>query len=302
MPAILSSESDDGLPKYTVIGMGRNWKKLTYINNDTGNEFKGEPETGIDQPFIEGFEDEGMLWDIAYSFKGQHEPVEIVDMNGKLHKYGTDVNNDRLYYILVNAFNGGIDFVAEYLRSVMPYTVGEEIRSVIRPALDKYKEYVVRKDKEYSEEVSRQRHNITRRKDYREQKALFDENIEEANQNIAKTTGTFDKRTVAGKKVWTAMQKMQSFLSALDNIYFKVRGKTWENESEEVSEILRKDFVASMQSGTVPLESPLLSDRTVAIKTKMVGFAYPKFVASSNFVNSIEFRVRIKNPSGGRRI
>lgn len=167
MPEILSREGEDGLPKYEILHMGRGWQNRQYENTETGNVFWGEPATG-DNPYAPfGFKTKDLKWNITYQFVGIRDNIFGVSDRGEPLKYGADgMTLDRLYYILVNAFNGGEDFVQAYLNEVAPYTVGDEVKRVVAPALKSYKEYVTGQKALKEELEAQEKRNIEAKERY----------------------------------------------------------------------------------------------------------------------------------------
>ena len=272
MPFILLDNDEEGLPKYSVLKLGRSWKQTLWQNNNTGNIFFGEPSDNPEQkkelPSVPySFEtNRGLKWDITYSFNNTRRNR----MNNGKH-YGSVIKNDRLYYILVNAFNGGVDFVQHYLNDIAPHTVGNEVKGLIEPALDLYEEYVMQEEERQLDE------------------AVEAENIVNTEGLHYTKSGELDKRYRSTK----AKNKLDAFLNALENGSIKVNGKSWEEEGELVAWLLREDFIKCMMSGQVVAGG--LTERTKEQRIRAGLPADPRFFASGQFTESIEFNVRIYN-------
>lgn len=291
MRQILSRENEDGTKKYNVLlSLGRSWKDKTYMNADTGNTFKGEPSgivTSEAMPFTKG----RLKWGITYTFTGYRNNV-FVNKNGKLTRYGaSNMSMDRLFYVLVNKFNYGIDFVQKYLDEVAPAHLGNQIKEVIEPALTAFEDRVLKQ-----KAVVRDR----------EKQAKADENIVAFASMHRTKKGGIDRRYVykkdgisTGRKladVYTeAESRLASFYNDLESGKFRIKGKRWNREGERLASLLKADFVSSMNSGVVPLAKIFLAESTRE-KRLALGFDDTTvFSASSQFVKSIEFKVRIKN-------
>lgn len=254
MPSILRNGG------YAVLNMGRGWKNNRQFENlQTGNTFYGEPESFNDTTHVYGYDN--LAWDIVYSFKGRRH-----------NNYGeNNLPMDRLYYILVNKCNEGVDFIAYYLRNVAPALLEDEIRGTIEPVIAAYQEEVL--------------DNAIRAEE------IIAENIAEANTNIAKSTGTFKKSTRAGRKIVKAQVVLDDFLAEMNSPYLK--GMDWEEVSEDLANKLRLNFISAMQTGQVPLTKDTLSNATTQKRIRLGLPPNPRFVATGDFVNSIDFKIRI---------
>lgn len=287
MPEILKGRNKEGNKKYDILlSLGRGWQNKKYENVDSGNAFWGEPRTGSITPFVFGFSDQDLKWGITYSFSGMRDSV-FTSNKGRQVTYGASgMNMDRLYYILVNAFNHGEDFVQKYLNDVAPVHLGSEIKKVIEPALEEFRNKVLQQT-----EMNEERLN---------EAVEAEDIINQAESHIAKTTGEIDRRYRYGGKrlsdiVTSARERLAKFYEDLDSGKFRIKGKTWKSESERVAELLRKDFANSMNNGEVPLAKTFLSEKTKKLRRRLGLNDSAIFSASSQFVKSIEFKVRIKN-------
>lgn len=330
MPEILTSTYEDEdtgeiLPTYTVLQMGKNWQQRQYQNNKTHNVFWGEPDTGSVPPFVAGFESEGLKWNITYSFKGIRNNIFGYSIDGEPIVYGADnMTMDRLYYILVNAFNDGVDFVQTYLNDCAPFRLGDELKRVINPALEKYKSYVSGKEEEIRKQEILKSDIKKEEKKYESDLRCIEEYeniIDEGKKHLTKSSGYTEinknikykgnNKRYAGLKLWEAVkkartalkravtskfkrsQKLEKFYSDLGSGKIKIRGKTWNTESERISEILRSDFINCLESGIITLSNRIVSENTKKQRIKAGLPPDPKFFASGQFAESIDFSVRI---------
>lgn len=292
MSRILNSLNEDGTKKYNVLlSLGRSWKDKTYMNADTGNTFKGEPSgvvTAEALPFSNG----RFRWGITYTFTGYRRNV-FVDKNGKLSRYGEgNMSMDRLFYILVNKFNYGEDFVQKYLDEVAPHHLGNQIKEVVEPAIEAF-----------DKRVLRQKAAVRKR----ERQAEADRDIIDFASTVRRNKkGGIDRRYVykrdgisTGRKLADvyaeAEARLASFYDDLENGKFRIRGKSWKAEGERLASLLKADFVSSMNTGIVPLAKAFLADSTRERRLALGFDGTTVFSASSQFVRSIQFKVRIKN-------
>ena len=198
---------------------------------------------------------------------------------------------DRLFYILVNKFNYGVDFVQKYLDEVAPNHLGKQIKEVVEPAVKAFEERVLKQKEIISE---------------RERQADVDKDIVAFASMHRTKKGGIDRRYVykkdgisTGRKladVYTeAESRLASFYDDLESGKFRIKGKRWNREGERLASLLKADFVSSMNSGEVPLAKTFLAEST---KEKRLALGFDDttvFSASSQFVKSIQFKVRIKN-------
>jgi hypothetical protein len=141
--SLSASLEKEGEKRYIVLEAGKNWKDTFYQNNAYKNIFRGEPGS-TPTPFFQTLgNDFGYDWDVSYHFKGKHTPAVYETRDGNLRTWGSaHLSNERLYYILVNAYAGGQDFVDFYLHNVMPHTVGNEIEDKVGFAIKSWEETV----------------------------------------------------------------------------------------------------------------------------------------------------------------
>lgn len=291
MRRILSGENEDGTKKYNILlPLGRSWKDKTYMNATTGNTFKGEPSgivTSEAMPFTEG----RLNWGITYTFTGYRNNV-FVNKKGKLTRYGaSNMSMNRLFYILVNKFNYGVDFVQKYLDEVAPSHLGKQIKEVVEPAVKAFEDRVLKQKQIISE---------------REAEAVGDKEIILLASTHRTKKGGIDRRYVykkdgisTGRKladVYTeAEERLKSFYNDLENGRLRIKGKRWNKEGERLASLLKADFVSSMNSGEVPLAKAFLAESTKKTRLALGFDDTTVFSASSQFVKSIQFKVRIKN-------
>lgn len=327
MPDLLNNstyETEDGRiqKKYKMIlSMGRGWQEKQWQNRSTYNVFKGEPETGDFPENLPGLEDsafelKGLKWDITYNFLGNRDNYfgTRITANGKVEDitYGeADMSMDRLYYILVNAFNGGQDFVQFYLSSCMPYRIGEQVRDVVEPALEAYKEYVDGVFRPLDEATERSAEAEARIEAYRDVLYQIDEARTKSGKIRKNARYHGDIERWRGKALSELEEKAErnlqnaykarlnantrrlKFTNDLSSGKIRIKGKTWETESERLSDILRDDFVECMKTGIVPLCYTSLSSSTVVARLKAGLPPSPRFFASGQFARSINFMVRV---------
>lgn len=282
MPDLLSSEDEEGMPKYDILmSLGESeddWKNTVYQNNRTLNVFKGEPTTGTNEfnPFK--FNTKGINWDITYTFKG------IRNNKAPNGKYGSVISNDRLYYILVNAFNGGVDFVQQYLSVCAPARLEKEIREVVDPVIEALKENVL---------------SVQQADEMLEQAVKDEALLREADKHRTKKGG-YDMRYKSSKGAVEARQRLDAFLEMMESGNFTItdqktkKKKNWKQEGERVAELLRNDFIQCMMIGEVPLSSGVLSEKTHKERVRVGLPAEPMFFATGHFAKSINFKVRVK--------
>lgn len=292
MRRILSGENEDGTKKYNILlSLGRSWKDKTYMNANTGNTFKGEPSgivTSEAMPFTEG----RLKWGITYTFTGYRDNV-FVNKKGKAARYGAgNMSMDRLFYILVNKFNYGVDFVQKYLDEVAPSHLGNQIKEVVEPAVKAFEDRVLKQKEIISE---------------RERQAKADKDIVDFASSVRRNKkGELDSRFVyriggisTGQKIADiyedAEKRLESFYKDLESGKLRIKGKRWNKEGERLASLLKADFVSSMNSGEVPLAKTFLAESTKKTRLALGFDDTTVFSASSQFVKSIQFKVRIKN-------
>ena len=292
MRRILSGENEDGTKKYNILlSLGRSWKDKTYMNANTGNTFKGEPSgivTSEAMPFTEG----RLKWGITYTFTGYRDNV-FVNKQGQAARYGAGNRSmDRLFYILVNKFNSGVDFVQKYLDEVAPSHLGNQIKEVVEPAVKAFEDRVLKQKEIISE---------------RERQAKADKDIVDFASSVRRNKkGELDSRFVyriggisTGQKIADiyedAEKRLESFYKDLESGKLRIKGKRWNKEGERLASLLKADFVSSMNSGEVPLAKTFLAESTKKTRLALGFDDTTVFSASSQFVKSIQFKVRIKN-------
>ena len=259
--------SDD--EHYTVLEMGRSWKQRQYRNNFTDNEFYGEPKRMALPTVPYSFETkDGIKWDISYTFNG----IRNNTVNGR--KYGSIIEMDRLYYILVNTFNNGEDFVQKYLLDIAPTLLGDDIKKVIEPTVSKIADSLCFKSQAEAD------------------KAL--EKAVKAEEKLKKMNYDFKTPIKKGRKGYSAQKTFNAFTSALDSNKIKIDENLWEEESEKVSELLRTGFELAMYSGASVVNK--FPSNSTQIKRLYAGLEdFPMFFATGQFAKSIDFNVRIYN-------
>lgn len=281
MSSILSNKR-----KYDILlSLGRGWQNKQFTNKRTDSVFYGEPRNESLTPFVSAFSYDSIEWGITYSFSGERDNM-FTDNKGKAVAYGeANMSMDRLYYILVNTFNGGEDFIQKYLNEVAPVRLEEQIKGIIEPAIALFNERVIKQEEKITKEL--------------EEARKAEEIVSIADKHITKKGMVHKSYRYEGKRVYdiidSARERLDTFFSDIESGKLKVKGKSWTRESETVAELLRTDFVESMNTGLVPLNKKTLSEETMKLRRSLGFTGNTIFVASSSFVQSIIFKVRIKN-------